>query len=46
MTRLHSGKVTFIYRLYELGMQVVMLQGVYTPTIRVTELFALFSQHH
>jgi len=45
MTRLYSGKVTFIYKQYELGRQVVILRGVYTSTIRIAELFSLFSQH-
>jgi len=45
MTRLHSGKVTFIYKQYELGRQIVILRGVCTPTIRMAELCSLFSQH-
>jgi len=45
MTRLHNGKGTFIYKQYELERQVFILRGLYTSTIRIAELFSLFSQH-
>jgi len=45
MTRLHNVKVTFICKQYELGRQIVIIRGVYTPAIRITEIISLFSQH-